>query len=389
MRLSLLLLLLLIAPGAARAEWVRPHADLVCAADGNRALARFAQWSEGDMPDFDSLPAAVDGGLSATATGKRRDCVLANGWEIRLRLGEKPYLLSGQGAAEPPAFFSLWIDRRKIFSRRIWTEQNYSRTEIPILGLVITPTQLTICERHLSRKEPVCRSEPLDLAAHAVDAAEYPATALPASRPGALAVVGGTDPDGLCRRVIKRGGYYDEMTTDDPDFAIPEADYEWLDTNEAKPEGWLRGVQTRAIFGIGDEYLSVNFPNGRTDFDGDGKPDTVVQPSNGGIVIVAPGSLTVREVLEKMYSWQGTGRQDMIDFLRQQGWQVYASNREGLYPIDWRGNVRIDPFEYLQTTYLLVSAQLEDMEPSAILLRPRPQGEFEKVCVFQRPRLNY
>src|SRR4051812_45424074 len=64
--LAVLLIGALLAPGAARANYTTPHAELVCQKGLSVALVRFTLTVDEDRIAYRRLPVRVDEGLSAT-----------------------------------------------------------------------------------------------------------------------------------------------------------------------------------------------------------------------------------------------------------------------------------------------------------------------------------
>lgn len=167
------LLTLLLAPAIGHAYEVDNHVDLVCDTAANVALVRFAV-SEDTVPVFPRLPKALDRGLSASSGSGRTDCTLANGTTIRVRGGTEQAFAYGAGGASPPAFFSLWINGRKVYSRKTWMPgYGDASAHLPVYdGAVIAPDRITICAT-AEGKPQRCTGEPLDLAKAPLDRVEY------------------------------------------------------------------------------------------------------------------------------------------------------------------------------------------------------------------------
>lgn len=172
----------LIYPDTARADYVKPHAEVVCQKGVNAALIRFTLTANEDPIAYRQLPAHIDNGLSGTRTLGRANCGMANGWTIRMRHGEKQPFAYGMGGADPAAFFSLWIAQRKIFSRKEWKpgqDTGYRDHGSPwLIGIVIRPDRLTYCYVAGGVDAPEkgnisCRDEAFSLSRYKVDRIEY------------------------------------------------------------------------------------------------------------------------------------------------------------------------------------------------------------------------
>jgi hypothetical protein len=384
---------LLASASAAHADYTS-HADLICDPAKNIALARFKEEEDETAPAYARLPVKVDGGLSAQPGTGRRVCKLNNGWEIKLRNGQAQAYAYGMGGAAPPSFFSLWVDRRRLFSRQIWSTENYSETRTPIVALVITPQTVTICE--MKSKSPACKTEKLDLDKHTVDAVEYPAIAKPIPRPGALEIVGGTNPANLCQGIITHGSRGGDMAGE-PDVPIPAAQWDWIDTDESPGSEWAHVRDVRSVFGLAieDDSGHYSFPSYPVDFDDDGKPDTVLAYGSdthyfdGDFYIVAPASISIRDVIARIFGQKDIDLEKISEIVKSQGWHFYAGGSPGLYPDVSPRYVHLNRIEYLSKTLLLAEPTNWEKGPTSILIKPRADGTFETVCVFQRPGLHY
>jgi len=172
----------LIYPDTARADYVKPHAEVVCQKGVNAALIRFTLTANEDPIAYRQLPAHIDNGLSGTRTLGRANCGMANGWIIRIRHGEKQPFAYGMGGADPAAFFSLWVAQRKILSRKEWKpgqETDYRDHGSPwLIGIVIRPDRPTYCYVAGGVDAPEkgnisCRDEAFSLSRYKVDRIEY------------------------------------------------------------------------------------------------------------------------------------------------------------------------------------------------------------------------
>ena len=405
--LATAVILLGMAISSAYADYRTPFADLVCDPANNVALARFDQTLDDKPPDYKRLPATLDRALSAQPGTGRRVCKLANGWEIKLRNGIDQAFGYGMGGGAPPAFFSLWVDHHKVFSQKVWSEQDYSQSHVPIIGVVVTPKSLSVCKRKSNPAElPVCTAEAFDPRKSPADRVEYPAHPGPPPRPGSLLITGGTFAPGVCKKFIPHGkpssGKWDRYVTDsrgEPDIKIPAEQWEWINTKELRRSNrdWTALGDLGKIFGISeDRFHVIAFPTWPLDFDGDKQNDTVIKRKSlnhyfdGDYYVVAPGNVPVRDVLDTLY---GNNRDEDVenDIKRAEamGWHVYGGGRPGFYPGESPRYVHIENIRYLGQTLLLASPTNQDIDPTHILIRPKPDGSSETARVFQRPRLNY
>ena len=164
----------LMVSTVAQADVEITHVDVVCDAQANLALVRFAISFNDDPVRYPSLPQELDRGLSGSSGSDRNDCTLKNGVRIRVRGGREQAFAYGFGGANPPAFFSLWIGRRRVFSRQTWLpgyESSFDHSPT-YDGMLIEPGHLTICKSSEDRPQE-CKSQSLTLKRLPFDPVEY------------------------------------------------------------------------------------------------------------------------------------------------------------------------------------------------------------------------
>jgi len=106
----------IVAGWPARADYIVNHAVLHC--DGAGAIVRFGESHSNDFPIMlYDLPTELAGRWSGTASAPQNRCRLPNGDIVVVRYGRKQPRAFGQGAGDPPSFFSLWINGKKVISR--------------------------------------------------------------------------------------------------------------------------------------------------------------------------------------------------------------------------------------------------------------------------------
>lgn len=360
-------LCVLICPAAAWADYATPHAEVVCQRGSNVALVRFTMTADEEPVVYRQLPAGVDLGLSATPTSGRSNCTMANGWKIRLRDGREQAFGYGMGGGDPPAFFSLWIAKRKILSRKQW-KPGYGMDEKPTLvGIVIRPNRLTYCSVASSddasdKREITCKDEPFQLSSHEVDHIEY---AAPGSRPpiGTILLAGGTTEPRLCRKFLRLRpkGFQNVSTTTNDSANVFPADNAGQDINIATIDV-SPGVRRKLVRWSGTNHY----------FDGD-------------VMLLAPPTDDPSKILTaKMLDDADTFPADKLP----SGWSVIAGHLPDLYPdVSWR-YIHFDTQRIDGRLYLLAQPSNQEQRPTAILVRPLADG-FKSVCVFQRVEPNF
>ncbi|UCI05328.1 hypothetical protein [Mesorhizobium sp. B1-1-8] len=345
------------------ADYATPHAEVVCQRDSNIAVVRFALTSDEDPIVYRQLPASVDQGLSVTPTLGLSNCTMANGWTIRLRDGQQQAFGYGQGGADPPAFFSLWIAKRKILSRKQW-KPGYGMDEAPrLIGIVIRPDRLSYCYAPHTYAAPnsgaiACQDKSFQLTRYAADGIEY---ARPSSRPpvGTILLAYGTTEPRLCRKFLRLRpkGFQGVSTTVNDSANVFPAEAIGQDINVATIEV-SPGALRKLVRWSGTNHY----------FDGD-------------VMLLTPLAADPSKILQESML-DDSGDKFSTDKLPP-GWSVIAGHMAGLYPqVSWR-YVHFDTQRIDGRLYLLAQPSNQEQRPTAILVQPLARG-FKTICVFQR-----
>lgn len=351
-------------PGTVRADYVTPHAEVVCQPGTNIALIRFTLTVDEDPVMYRGLPTGIDHGLSATPALRQSNCTMANGWPIRLRDGQQQAFGYGQGGADPPAFFSLWIAKRKILSREQW-KPGYGMDKDPwLIGIVIRPDRLSYCYVAAGDEAPekgaiTCRDEPFQLERHKIDHVEYAAPGRRQPPTGTILLARGTTEPRLCRQFLnsRPQGFQGVSTVINDTANVFPAETAGQDINSATIE-LSPGVRRKLVRWSGTNHY----------FDGD-------------LILLAPVTAEPSKTLkETMLDDDGD---NFSAGKLPPGWNVIAGHMPGLYPdVSWR-YVHFDTQRIDGRLYLLAQASNQEQRPTAILVRPLANG-FKSVCVFQR-----
>lgn len=349
-----------------------PRTDLVCDQAAGVALVRFTL-SEDNPPQYPTLPAAIDGGLSLRPGTDRTDCELSHGFAIRIREGEEQAFPYGAGGANPPAFFSLWIDRRKVLSRFVWKPgyDDASTDKPSLVGLVIRRDKLTFCFQKPNDKPITCNEQGLELRGYAIDVEEY-AKNLKSKIPVGTFLVDATAANAaFCRRNL---GVITRQPVDSNglpfDSAIAEA-LTWtpreLDKNYAvgTAEWTFANVQGRR---------AVVLHGGNHYFDGE-------------IVVFVPRDVSVNDVVKFLPDDDDLEREAVRPPPRD--WTIISGGRASLYPKVSARYVHFVPEEIDGELYLIAFPTNHKERPSAVLVKPRPVTGFDSVCVYQRVEPHY
>jgi hypothetical protein len=370
MRLFLASCLLATCCHAARADYAVPHADLVCDGASDVALVRVVMsWNE-DPPRYATLPDEVDGGLSQRAGTDRTDCRLPHGWHIRIRAGQEQAFAHGPEGADPPAFFSLWINERKILSRFVW-KPGYGESsddKPPLIGLAIRPGGLTFCRQKPGEPAATCNRQRLAIRAHPIDRREYPTASQPNPPVGTVLVAAGSAEPSFCRRHI---GLLesDALDVSEPRRSPLAVPITW--TRRQSPESYAVGSLAGTFSNVGARRVFLL--NGSNHyFDGD-------------IVVLAPRDTSEREIPTLFPD----GDLDKATAPPPRGWTIISGGPPALYPNVSPRYVHFTPEEIDRELYFLAYPANRKVHPTAILLKPLLEGGFNSVCVFQRVEPHY
>jgi hypothetical protein len=364
------LIALLLLPAMARAEQPDTHVDLACDAAANLALVRFAV-SDQARPVFPRLPAALDHGLSASTGANRTDCKLADGTTVRVRGGREQAFAHGMGGANPPAFFSLWINQRKVFSRKTWMPGYAESANNPAIydGVLITPVRVTICTTAEGRPQR-CTGTPLDLARAPVDSVEF-ATSKPKVAPGQFTLIAkGAANQQFCTAYLGalKPGIDDALRGHPTSFDTPlPPRVEPASPDAARthfgPVALLPGVARSMVVWSGDNHY----------FD-------------GAVIALAPPTMALAALAaaypyEDIENWPARSAPAQVTFI--------SGGQKQLYPGVSPRYVHLVPQRIDGSLYVLAYPTNNRVRPTAALVKPRPDGGFATICAFNRAEARF
>jgi len=365
----LALSLLLVVSAVARADDVTNHVDLVCNAAANLALVRFSISADA-TPTYPRLPQALDQGLSAGAGSDRTDCALANGSTIRVRGGQEQGFGYGMGGADPPAFFSLWINQRKVLSRKIWKPGYEEAFNNPPIydGVLIAASRITICAT-VEGKPQHCASQPLDLASAPIDLVEYGSTKQKIPVGHVSVIAKGAANQRFCEAyldMIKPGidsALLGQRTLFDIDLAPLTTQV--IDVAQARSGvvELLPGVTRRLMIWAGEDHY----------FD-------------GTVIAVAPSGMVTQNIIAA-YPF------DDIEVWPQRGVlpnvTMISGGQKQLYPDVSPRYVHLVPQRIDGSLYIFAYPTNNKVRPTAALVKPLVDGGFATLCAFNRTEPHY
>jgi hypothetical protein len=359
----------------AHADYRVAHADLVCDHVGDVALVRFAMGSNDSPPRYSTLPTKIDGGLSSLPGTDRNDCRLSRGSDIRIRAGEGQAFPYGGGGAAPPAFFSLWIDHRKVLSKFVW-EPGYEAAfdgKPSLAGLIIRRQSLTFCYQKLDDGAVTCKQQRLELRKHPIDLDEYPKGSKPKTPAGTILIEPASSDARACHRQL------DAIKIDTPDSpsSLPfESDLSKSMTWQPRqtPDNTYTVRTLAGAFANLQDRRVVALGGGNHYFDGD-------------IFVIAPHDASLDDVVG---FFPGNGDpQDALAKPARDGWTIISGGQPALYPKVSPRYVHLLPEEIDGELFFLAYPTNHDVRPSAILLKPLPKTGFVSLCAFQRVEPHY
>lgn len=365
-----LALIPLLIPTMVGADEVGSHVDLICNAAANLALVRFST-SEGKAPTYPRLPQALDLGLSADTGSDRTDCTLADGSAIRVRGGQGQAFAYGMGGANPSAFFSLWINQRKVFSRKVWMPGYAESFSNPPIydGVLIGANRITICATAAGKPQQ-CTSQPLDLSKAPIDRVEYSSNKQQAPVGHISVIARGAANQRFCQAylgLIKPGiesallGNPTALDIDLAPFAKPTSP----DERQARSGlvELLPGVTRRLMIWAGEDHY----------FD-------------GAVIAVAPSSMAMANILaaypfKDIEVWPERGASPEVTLI--------SGGQKQLYPDVSPRYVHLVPQRIDGSLYVFAYPTNNDARPTAALVKPLADGGFATLCAFNRTEPHY
>lgn len=157
------------------ASYSEPAAGLQC--NGYTIAVRFGRSDSGAPADFDPLPPEYEEQWKDVPFAKDNRCTLANGVRVEMHGGIGQAYAWGAGGADPNAFFSLWIDGRKVVAKENFY-YGYDGAGALLNSLFVTGNSISRCAYPNGRRrwdsdrwqEPACALTSVDIAALPVDA---------------------------------------------------------------------------------------------------------------------------------------------------------------------------------------------------------------------------
>ncbi len=325
--------------------------------------------------------------------GEAAECTFPSGNRIRVKVGESSASPNGMCGADPEVFMSVWVNGRKIESRR-WVAGHCYRDDpvhpdqrVEYLG---TPagTRVRRCEsapasaaRHAS-----CTAYP-DLAQLAVDTVEYPPPGNARPQTGAIERLSGTTPvcDAVQAALADDADVFLNDAGSGKDLAFPA----WAEGADALPDDLVGAEQS--VF----------------DLNNDGKPERVLRKRfdntymDGSVLMARYGSTAAP------LSWTPSSGDPELAYLpcqladkrfaisscppfSQDGDEANVSLKAGAgkAPVVFRGRyLSIAPFFFRDMTYLGLTGA--GQRGYAAVLEPLAAGGYRQSCLLHKIPENF
>lgn len=329
----------------------------------------------------------------AVYAGNAAECTFPSGNRIRVKVGEgeaRPYGMCG---ADPDVFLSVWVNGKKIESRR-WVAGNCYRDDDdnPDLRLdyrhTAASTRLERCEAAgaTGARRFVCKAYP-DLAKLAVDTVEYPPPGTARPKPGTIERLAGTGPvcDAAQKALAEDAGVFLKDAKPSRHLAYPH----WTPASDPLPKN-VAGAE-QSVF----------------DLNNDGKLERVLRKTfdnhymDGNVLLARYGSTAAP------LAWTPSARDDRLAYLpcqladkpipiascppfSQKGDEANLTldAGPGKDPVEFRNRyVSVTPFLFRDRTYLGLTGTAQSND--AAVLEPLPAGGVRPACLFRRVTVNF
>lgn len=370
---------LLAFSGLANADTYRDVATLQC--QGNQAIIRVGGIWNDDLVEYRSLPNSLPQDWAPPADTPLNECELENGEHIEMKFGSKQSFHYGMGGLAPSGFISLWAANKKLLSKHIVISGYADQAARNVSAIVYEPSALTIC----STAQPRSTNDPdTDVCSqHEVDTSTLPIDNLHALQTdvdiGAISVAA-TYSKSFCEQFITAMSdipvHQRHATIASTQHAA--IDYHHLIDGATSPSDDALTVRHKK-----NSALELN--RALYDFDNDGENDTVIHVSgdnhyfDGSMIWFKMGnhpnaaeSMSKTEFPEGSESWAIAN-----GFTKVSGQDT---------PYERDRYTTLTPFRLDGVTYVFAQPLLRRKNPTAILYRPQPSEELDRVCTFQIAR---
>jgi len=342
--------------------------------------------------------------------GQFAECIYPSGTRVRAKVGEESARPYGECGGDPEVFMSLWVNKRKIVSR-MWFAGHcreyrgspaisfnisgiYNGVSVQKCHSVMHEATTLMSEKVNTKKDKanplsVCVDFP-DVSKYPIDLLEYPSQRTKIPKVGDIELLDGTEP--VCQAVL------DELKRDFNTFSnYPDQSKiklrrpEWTDTTVELPKELVGSSES--IF----------------DFNNDGNLDRVFGRSyentymDGSVLLVQPGSSSsklnvsaapINKTSSLLPCQMGKVRHSIYKcppFSQENDEAGFAmhgqTNKDTIYFRARYSNV--SPFSFMGVNFIGVSTKDEATKDFVAVLKPLPDGTFQKKCLLRRVSENF
>lgn len=322
------------------------------------------------------------------SSGGSASCNFPSGKSVKVKVGEGIASAYGECGADPEIFASIWIDQKKVISRRWFAGHCYDIFRQPLFSFSVSNGKASVCDTiqslnpngEATKSTRNCTSIN-DIEKLPKDTIEYPLPGIKTSPLGSIEIISGKSP--ICQSITPN--------RDNSSFS-GFAHYPQRETKIALPE----------VFEGSSESIY--------DFDNDGKLDRVFTVGleshymQGNAIIVQFGKST-----KKLEVDQGSilGENSMIaacqlgstkyrieDCPPLRGQKADESGFEmkgpGEQPVYFRARYSgLYPFRYENSNYIGVESYSQDTMNYIAVIKPLPNRKFEQTCLIREVLENY
>ena len=354
---------MLAATAPASADDYFYYGAVVC--QGSKALVRFTEASNDDVPDFTRTPGTIGGTLLKLKPVDPGRCTLADGRDVVLKhIGLTDSQGHGECGGDESQGFSLWIGGKKIYSDEVW--HNHCDFPSSISSIYFDGNRLTECRIKGSvggtDPKPACEDVSARLTKPLPETADAGTLKLLRFAPGS---------QDFCTGLVK------ELPPDD-------ASAPGLGAN------WPARVSWPPVAVRGETYWEMDHggvEDQTIDLDNDGTVDRAIpiQDTNGyfdGLFwLLAPPGKTADEIDTIAGKLRENPETKTFAEVRRAGFRVFAGDQTALEEARYTtlALFRADGQTFMHARWVIRRADL----PDDLILKPNPAGGLDEICAWK------
>lgn len=386
----LTLVIMFLQWGGAKADQTQFGAELLCDTNANRAMIVFATVKDSEpLPGkIPAIPTNIEVDASLLSPAPGNFCQFADGREIKVKTNRDPITSFGYCGVSPPDWFSMWIDRRKIWSREVYNtcERGFTHRAVIINGkrlfdcIVVKTTEEANARSWWQLPNHVdCADVSARLSQSKIDLVEYPPMGPPMPPIGTVLATDVADRE-LCQVLA------DLQTEQTEGYAYTNVDRDLWPLGPPPPMGQGQAFKPVSI----SHVEATDRLDYRVDLDNDGNDDYVEIVSRtdnffyGNYIVLMPSSDPLSDDLRRA---QHFGRaKEAIKLLHARGYRTYSGTDT---PYGRNYLVSFFPFQLRGRTYLWAYTLWGQENPMSIFYQLNRSGQLDLLCSFWRVQENY